>query len=163
MQYAQEQAASREETVLQFVIFNVGAQNFAVEINRVREILRHRKVTRLPKCPTFLEGVIDLRGALIPIIDLRKRFELPAEVNAQTRIIVLRCRKKKIGLVVDAVQRVLHIPLKDIKAPPDIARAHSSEFMLAVAKYDEELYIILDLDSILSASERLTLEKVKLT
>jgi purine-binding chemotaxis protein CheW len=162
MQSAAQQVATRDETVLQFVIFKVGAQNFAVEINRVREILRHRRVTRLPKCPVFLEGVIDLRGALIPIIDLRKRFEVPAEVDAQTRIIVLRSRKKKIGLVVDSVQRVLHIPLKDIKAPPEIARAHSSEFMLAVAKYDEELYIILDLDAILSAGERLTLDRVKL-
>ncbi len=157
-----EQVASADEAVLQFVIFSVGHQNFAVEINRVREILRYRRVTTLPKCPTFLEGVIDLRGSLIPIIDLRKRFELNAQVQSQTRIIVLRSRKKRIGLVVDAVQRVLHIPLRDIKAPPDIARAHSSEFMLAVAKYEDELYIILDLDSILSATEQLSLDKVKL-
>lgn len=158
----QKQAAAKEEANLQFVVFQVGVQTFAVEINRVKEILRYRKVTPLPKAPGFLEGVIDLRGVLIPIIDLRKRFDQNPVVSEQTRIIVLRIKKKKIGLVVDAVQRVLPIPLKDIKAPPAIAQAHSAEHMLAVAKHEDELFIILDLDRILSTTENMRLEEVKL-
>ena len=163
MQFSQAQPAQKEEAALQFVIFHAGVQSFAVEINRVKEILRYRKVTPLPRTPAFMEGVIDLRGILIPVIDLRKRFEVHApSYDQHTRIIVLRYHKKKIGLVVDSVNRVLSIPLKDIKAPPAIARAHGSEFMLAVAKHEDELYIVLDLDRILSSVEQMTLEKVKL-
>jgi purine-binding chemotaxis protein CheW len=162
MPLAQARPLPQDESVLQFVIFQVGPQFFAVEINRVKEILRHRKVTSLPKAPTFLEGVIDLRGTLIPIIDLRKRFEVPPTYDQQTRIIVLRMKGKRIGLVVDCVQRVVTIPIGDIKAPPVIARIHSGEHILAVAKHEDELYIILDLDRILSANERMSLESVKL-
>ena len=163
MQFSKPVSAQAEDTTLQFVIFQAGVQSFAVEINRVKEILRYRKVTPLPRTPAFIEGVIDLRGALIPVLDLRKRFEVTAPVyDQQTRIIVIRYKKKKIGLVVDAVHRVLPIPLRDIKAPPSIARAHGSEYMLAVAKHGDDLYIVLDLDRILSSAERMTLEKVKL-
>lgn len=152
-----------DDAVLQFVVFEAGEQLFAVEINRVKEILRYRKVTPLPKAPTFLEGVIDLRGAVIPVVDLRKRFDVKQVKNdAQTRIIVLRWRRKRIGLVVDAVHRVVPIEVKDIKAPPSIAQAHGSQYMLAVAKYQDQLYIILDLDRILMTVERLTLDEVKL-
>jgi purine-binding chemotaxis protein CheW len=163
MQISREGAVHRDDTTLQFVIFQAGVQSFAVEINRVKEILRYRKVTPLPRTPSFIEGVIDLRGVLIPVLDLRKRFEVASPVyNEHTRIIVLRYKNKKIGLVVDSVSRVLPIPLHDIKAPPAIARAHGSEYMLAVAKYQDDLYIVLDLDRILSSAERMTLEKVKL-
>lgn len=163
MQFSQAQPVQKDDASLQFVIFQAGVQSFAVEINRVKEILRHRKVTPLPRTPSFIEGVIDLRGSLIPVLDLRKRFEVAAPVfNDQTRIIVIRYKKKKIGLVVDSVSRVLPIPLRDIKAPPAIARAHGSEYMLAVAKHHDELYIVLDLDRILSSAEHMTLENVKL-
>ena len=163
MQFSQAQPAQKDESNLQFVIFRAGAQSFAVEINRVKEILRYRKVTPLPKAPAFMEGVIDLRGILIPVLDLRKRFEVNAPtIDQHTRIIVLRYHKKKMGLVVDAVERVLPIPIRDIKAPPSIARAQGSEYMLAVAKYEDDLYIILDLDRILSTTEQMTLSKVKL-
>lgn len=163
MQFAEARPLPQEESSLQFVIFQVGAQHFAVEINRVREILRWRKVTPIPKAPRFLEGVIDLRGTLIPIVDLRKRFDVDKIVyDERTRIIVLRIRRKRIGLVVDSVERVLTISVSDIKAPPAIARVHSAEHILAVAKYDNELYIILDLDRILSSSERMSLDAVSL-
>lgn len=162
MESLQSREPKQDDTVLQFVIFEAGDQHFAVEINRVKEILRYRKVTPLPKSPTFLEGVIDLRGAVIPVVDLRKRFDAKVKNDSQTRIIVLRWRRKRIGLVVDAVHRVLSIEIKEIKAPPAIAHAHGSQYMLAVARYENHLYIILDLDRILTTTERVTLEEVKL-
>jgi purine-binding chemotaxis protein CheW len=163
MQLVQAQPAPKDDSSLQFVIFRAGVQSFAVEINRVKEILRYRKVTPLPRSPSFLEGFIDLRGTLVPVIDLRKRFEVAApQYDNQTRIIILRSQKRKIGLVVDSVHRVLTIPFRDVKAPPAIAKAHGSDYMLAVAKHKDELYIILDLDRILSSVERMSLEKVKL-
>lgn len=162
MESLQTRDQKQDDTVLQFVIFEAGDQHFAVEINRVKEILRYRKVTPLPKAPTFLEGVIDLRGSVIPVVDLRKRFDAKVKNDSQTRIIVLRWRRKRIGLVVDAVHRVLSIEIKEIKAPPAIAHAHGSQYMLAVARYRDHLYIILDLDRILTTTERVTLDEVKL-
>lgn len=148
---------------LQFVIFQVGEQTFGVEINRVREIQRFREITPLPKAPKFLEGVIEVRGSLVPIVDLRKRFEISNFQNtSQTRIIILRAAGRRIGIVVDAVHRVLPIPLSDIKAPPAIAHAHGLDPIIAVAKHKNELYVILDLDRILSSAEKMTLAKVKL-
>jgi purine-binding chemotaxis protein CheW len=156
------QIVPQDKTRLQFVIFQVGAQIFGVEITRVREIQRYREVTPLPKAPAFLEGVIEVRGSLVPVVDLRKRFEISNFKNdSRTRIILLRAAGRRIGIVVDAVHRVLPIPLSDIKAPPAMAQAHGSDPIMAVAKHKNELYVILDLDRILTSAEKLTLSKVK--
>jgi purine-binding chemotaxis protein CheW len=155
------QIVPTDNTRLQFVIFQVGAQNLAVEIQRVREILRYREITKLPKTPAFLEGVIEVRGTLIPIVDLRKRFEISDFKNdSRTRIIILRAAGRRVGIVVDAVYRVLPIPLSDIKAPPSIAQSHGSDPIMAVAKYKNELYVILDFDRILTSAEKMKLKKI---
>jgi purine-binding chemotaxis protein CheW len=157
------QKVLQDDSCLQFVIFQVGAQNFAVEITRVKEIQRYKKPTAIPKSPQFLEGVIEVRGNLIPVVDLRKRFEIsPHETDSRTRIIIVRAAKRKVGIVVDAVHRVLPIPFKDIKAPPAIAHAHGADPMLAVAKHKNELYVVLDLDRILTSIGKINLTKVKL-
>jgi purine-binding chemotaxis protein CheW len=157
------QKVRQDDSGLQFVIFQVGAQNFAVEITRVKEIQRYQQPTAIPKSPAFLEGVIEVRGNLIPVVDLRKRFEIsPNPSDSRTRIIILRAVKRKVGIVVDAVHRVISIPLKDIKAPPAIAQAHGADPLLAVAKHKNELYVVLDLDRILSSVQRISLAKVKL-
>ncbi|HET6266831.1 MAG TPA: chemotaxis protein CheW [Acidobacteriota bacterium] len=163
MQSAQARVQKSEDLSLQFVTFEAGGQHFAAEIKRVKEILRYRKITPLPKAPAFLEGVIDLRGNLIPIVDLRKRFDVEGAPNDQTRIIILRWKRKRIGLIVDAVDRVLTVPLKDIQAPPPLAQVHGSRFMLAVARHLDQLYVILDLDRILSTAEAISLEQVQLS
>lgn len=157
------QKVPQDNSGLQFVVFQVGAQNFAVEITRVKEIQRYQQPTAIPKSPAFLEGVIEVRGNLIPVVDLRKRFEISPNPNdSRTRIIILHAVKRKVGIVVDAVHRVISIPLKDIKAPPAIAQAHGADPMLAVAKYKNELYVVLDLDRILSSVQKISLAKVKL-
>jgi purine-binding chemotaxis protein CheW len=157
------QKVRQDDNGVQFVIFQVGAQNFAVEITRVKEIQRYQQPTPIPKSPAFLEGVIEVRGNLIPVVDLRKRFEIsPNPNNSRTRIIILRAVKRKVGIVVDAVHRVISIPFKDIKAPPAIAQAHGADPMLAVAKHRNELYVVLDLDRILSSVQKISLTKIKL-
>jgi len=159
-----KKAAENDDVTLQFVIFQVDRQNYGVEINRVKEIIRYRKVTPLPKAPEFIEGVIDLRGKLIPIIDLRKRFDVPdIRETSDTRIMILRMKRKMIGLVVDGVSRVLHILVQNIQAPPPLTRARGSDYILAVAKHQNDLYIVLDLDKILTTSEKVKLEDVKLS
>ena len=162
MQFFQGGSIQKEENLLQFVIFQVDSQNFALEIKRVKEILPRRKITVLPKAPAFLEGMIELRGSLIPVIDLRKRWGVSEIRNdSATRIIVLRVRKKKVGLIVDSVQRVLSVPIEDIDVPPDMTRSRGSEYILAVAKHQGELYLILDVDRLLSTEERTSLDEVK--
>ena len=157
------QKVRQDDNGMQFVIFQVGAQNFAVEIKRVKEIQRYQQPTAIPKSPAFLEGVIEVRGNLIPVVDLRKRFEISPNPNdSRTRIIILRAVKRKVGIVVDAVHRVISIPFKDIKAPPAIAQAHGADPMIAVAKHKNELYVVLDLDRILSSVQKISLAKVKL-
>ena len=157
------QKVRQDDSCLQFVIFRVGAQNFAIEITRVKNIQRYQQPTAIPKSPAFLEGVIDVRGDLIPVVDLRKRFEIsPKPTDSKTRIIILRAVKRKVGIVVDAVQRVIPIPLKDIKAPPSIAQSQGADPMLAIAKHKNELYVVLDFDRILSSVQKISLAKVKL-
>ena len=161
---ASVETQNQNTMMLQFVVFQVGTANFAIEINRVKEILRYRAVTPLPKLPDFLEGVIDLRGTLIPIIDLRRRFEVSSpNYDSHTRIIVLRMKGRRTGLIVDAVQRVLPISIQSIQVPPELeVTKGANEYILAVAKHGESLYIIPDLDKILSDAETITLDTLKL-
>src|SRR3990172_8509984 len=148
-----------EENILQFVAFRVGMQSFAVEIHRIKEVLPYRTITSLPKAPSFLEGVIDLRGSLIPILDLRKRLGI-AEIrnDAQTRILVLRIKRQKLGLVVDSVLRVLAVPVENIDPPPPVAQEKEASYVLAVARCQDELYVVLDPESFLAAEERISVE-----
>jgi purine-binding chemotaxis protein CheW len=106
--------------------------------------------------------VIDLRGHLIPMIDLRKRFGLAAEIGAHTRIVILRVRKMRIGLIVDSAHDVITVPFENIEAPPPIARMHTGDYVLAVAKNAGELYLILNLDRILSSAEEVRLHELSI-
>ena len=138
---------------LQFVSYRIGAQQFAIEIHRLTEVLSYSPITPLPGAPLFVEGMIDLRGELIPVIDLRKRMGLKEIRNQmQTRILITRIQQQKIGLIVDLADQVYTVPVENIKAPPE-----GSEFILAVAKRDEELLVILDLERLLTEQERVRL------
>ena len=138
---------------LQFVSYRIGAQQFAIEIHRLTEVLSYSPITPLPGAPLFVEGMIDLRGELIPVIDLRKRMGLKEIRNQmQTRILITRIQQQKIGLIVDLADQVYTVPVENIKAPPE-----GSEFILAVAKQDQELLVILDLERLLSEQERVRL------
>jgi purine-binding chemotaxis protein CheW len=139
---------------LQFVTYRIGAQHFAIEIHRLTEVLSYGPITPLPGAPRFVEGMIDLRGELVPIIDLRKRMGLKDIRNQmQTRILITRIQQQKIGLIVDLADQVYTVPVENIKAPPE-----GSEFILAVAKQDQELLVILDLERLLTEQERVRLQ-----
>jgi purine-binding chemotaxis protein CheW len=138
---------------LQFVSYRIGAQQFAIEIHRLTEVLSYGPITPLPGAPPFVEGMIDLRGELVPVIDLRKRMGLKEIRNQmQTRILITRIQQQRIGLIVDLADQVYTVPVENIKAPPE-----GSEFILAVAKQDQELLVILDLERLLTEQERVRL------
>lgn len=144
---------SRE--VLQLVTFRLGNEEFSLDILRVQEIIRHMDLTRVPRTPDFVEGVINLRGRVIPVLDLRKRFGLPAEERTnETRIIVVDVDNRTVGLKVDAVSEVLRLPSDTVEPPPSIVAGAESEYIKGVGKLDNRLIILLDVSKILSRSER---------
>ncbi|GAB6059969.1 chemotaxis protein CheW [Desulfonatronum parangueonense] len=145
----------KDSALLQLVTFNIGDEEFGVEILKVQEIIRMMGITRVPKAPDFVEGVINLRGKVIPIIDLRKRFGMAAqEHNKHTRIIVIEINKVIVGFVVDSVSEVLRIPASTVEPPPPIISGIESEYISGVGKLADRLLILLDLDRLLSKGEQ---------
>ena len=134
----------KEEKTVQLVVFQTADQNFALPINRVTEILAYRKTTPLPQAAPFLEGMIEVRGKVIPVFDLRKKLRMIEVTNdSHTRIMVLRIKNRTVGLIVDSVQRVVALPEESLQPPPETGIPYA-ESVLAVAVQDNELYIILD-------------------
>jgi len=141
--------------VLQLVTFRLGNEEFSLDILKVQEIIRHMDLTRVPKTPEFVDGVINLRGRVIPVLDLRKRFGLPKDENTnETRIIVVDVDNRTVGLKVDAVSEVLRLPADTVEPPPAIVTGVESEYIKGVGKLDGRLLILLDVAKILTCTER---------
>src|SRR5512147_1018792 len=142
-------AASGSEE-LQLVSFNIGSEEFGVDILKVQEINRMVEITRVPQAPHYVEGVINLRGKVIPIVDLRKRFNLQMkEYDKNTRIVVVDIGGTIMGMIVDAVSEVLRLPASTIEAPPEIVTGVNSEYIKGVAKLSDRLLIFLDLSKVI--------------
>lgn len=148
--------------ILQLVGFLIGNEEFAVDILKVQEINRITQITKVPNSPEFVEGVINLRGKVIPILDLRIRMGMgKKEHDSRTRIIVVEIDQKTIGFIVDEVTEVLRIPRDVIEAPPELVSAQKSEFITGVGKLEDRLLILLDMDKIITADESKALADVK--
>lgn len=146
---------------LQFVVFRVGKELFGVNIASVQEIVRVPEVTQVPDAPDFLEGVINLRGRILPVVDLRKRLGLAAAEKSKTsRVLVTEKEGKVVGLLVDAASEVLRITADEIEDPPEMIAAIGVEYITAVAKIEERLVILLDLQKVLSIEDMKKMEAV---
>ncbi|MGD9692206.1 MAG: chemotaxis protein CheW [Phycisphaerales bacterium] len=131
---------------LQLVTFEVGGEEYAVEILSVQEINRMMSLTRVPQSPPEVEGVINLRGKIIPVVDLRKRFGLSqAEHGTESRIVVVEVRGKVIGFIVDRVHEVLRIESTIVEPAPEMVCSIDSDFVQGVGKLEDRLLILLDL------------------
>jgi len=129
----------------------VGSEEFGLDILRVQEIIRHQQLTRVPNSPDFVDGVINLRGQVIPVIALRKRFGLDESGHDnQARIVVLEVQSMVLGFIVDSVPEVLRIPASAVVAPPRFGKVER-EYVSGVAKLDDRLLILLDVDRILGS------------
>ena len=143
----------------QLVVFQLGAELYGVEIARVHEIIRLQTVTRVPRAPSFVEGVINLRGKVIPVVDLRRRFGLPtAEHTRATRIVVVEIGDQVVGIIVDSVSEVLRINSSTVEPPSPVVAGIDSEYLHGIAKLPERLVILLDVDRVLARDERRALE-----
>lgn len=147
--------------ILQLVSFKIGNEEFGVDILNVQEINKMTQITRVPNAPDFVEGVINLRGRIIPVIDLRTRLKLDKkEHDKDTRIIVVEISNKTVGFIVDAVKEVLRVPVGITEAPPEIVTGIDSEFIKSVGKLDDRLLILIDLNKIITNVEKQELESV---
>jgi purine-binding chemotaxis protein CheW len=141
--------------VLQLVSFKIGDEEFGVDILKVQEINRMDQITRVPNAPDYVSGVMNLRGKVIPIVDLRQKFRLAKkDQDKDTRIIVVELKARVIGFVVDAVNEVLRIPRNVTEPPPPMVAGIGSEYITAVGKLEDRLLILIDLERILVASEQ---------
>lgn len=135
------------ETIHHLVTFNLGKEEYGVEIECVQEIIRATDITPVPGAPAHVRGVINLRGKIIPVIDLRKRFVLPevAAADAQ-RIVVVELGDKRLGMLVDSVSQVIKVPAGVVETLPEEATTLDDNFIKGVGKLDSRLIIILDLN-----------------
>ena len=148
-----DQLHTGAEHLLQIVSFKIGNEEFGLDILRVQEIIRLQELTRVPNSPDFVDGVINLRGKVIPVIALRKRFGLPEQDHdKQTRIVVLEVQNMVLGFIVDSVSEVLRIPASTIAPPPRLGKIER-EFVSGVGKLENRLLILLDVDRIMGVPE----------
>jgi purine-binding chemotaxis protein CheW len=146
---------------LQVVTFALGSEEYGVDIAQVQEINRMVTITKVPRAPQFMEGVINLRGRLIPVIDLRTRFGMSrSERTKDTRIVVTEIGTKRVGMVVDSVSEVLRIPVEQIEDAPDLIAGVDTEYIRGVGKMGERLIIMLDLGRVISAGEKTEFQKL---
>lgn len=139
---------------LQFVVFSIGKELYGVGIDAVQEIVRVPEITEMPDAPAFLEGVINLRGRIVPVIDLRKRFRLQGkEKTKSTRVLIADNSGSLVGLLVDTVSEVIKIQPDAIEEPPQMVSDVGVEYITGVAKVNSRLIIILDLRNVLSIED----------
>ncbi len=153
-----EQNKKNEE--IQVIIFSINEVKYGISIDKIIEVIKMEPITPLPKTPEFIKGVINLRGKVIPVIDLRERFGLPStEYTSDTRIIItLIEEKKEIGLIVDAVYEVLTIDSSIIEPPLPMVGSLKSEYINGIAKLESNLVLIIDIEKILTSEEKVLLK-----
>ena len=141
--------------------FRVGAETFGVPITCVHEIVRVPEITSVPDSPEFVEGVINLRGKIVSVVDLRKRFgETKIDVHKKNRVIVVESEGKLVGLIVDSASEVLRIPNSDVEPPPSGIVGNESSYVTGVGKYQNRLIILVDLQRVLQRGELRKLAEV---
>ena len=145
------QVQKKDAELLQLVTFSIGEEEFGVDILKVQEIIRTMEITKVPRAQDFIEGVINLHGKVIPIVDLRRRFGFSSKAHDKnTRIIVIEINNMIVGFVVDSVSEVLRIPAATVEPPPPVVAGVESEYISGVGKLQDRLLILLDLDKLLS-------------
>lgn len=145
----------------QLVIFELANEHYGLDIATVESIIKMQEITSVPHAPNFVEGVTNLRGQVLPVIDLRKRFGLAQQEDTkETRIVVVEINGSTVGMVVDAVTEVLRVPTEAIEPPSPLVTTIDSAFMTGIAKMDERLVILLDLSKALTLQEKTDLQSM---
>jgi purine-binding chemotaxis protein CheW len=145
-----DNAAGKE----QFLSFQLGAEEYGIDILRVQEIRAYEKATRMPNTPAYIKGVINLRGVIVPVIDLRMKFGLEsAEYNEMTVVVVLNLAHRTVGIVVDSVSDVLALAAGDIRPAPEFTARVDNAFVRGLATIDQRMLIIADIERLMTGAE----------
>jgi len=148
---------------IQLVSFRVGSQEFAFDILQVERILRHIAPAPLPRAPEFLEGVVPYEGGAVPVVDLRKRFELDAPIREETRLMVVDLGEQRVGVLVDEVREVLRVDSTTITAPGPVVKGLAAAYIAGIVTRPERTIIILNARKLLSSTERMALSGLERT
>lgn len=136
------------------IVFQLKDEEYGVEVDQVRSIERMQHITRVPRTPDYVKGVINLRGVVTPIIELRKRFGIEViETTDSTRIIIVAVGNMEVGLIVDAANNVVDIPNNVVEPPPEVVGGIEADYLRGVAKMDKRLLILLNLDKVLNSKK----------
>ncbi len=141
-----------------FTIFTIGNETFGIGIERVVEILKVPKIFTIPGLPEFLSGVMNVRGHVVPVMDLRHRFGLTPSGNKE-RIIIVRYGKEKISFLVDDIKEILSLSPEAIRTPPSIFKGFKTEYLTGMGKHGERIIILLNVDNLLSSEEKIRLSE----
>lgn len=144
--------------IIQLVTFNMGTEEYAVDILKVQEINRMSEIAKVPNAPSYVEGVINLRGRVIPVVSLGKRFKFAErDRDEQSRIMIMDIQGITIGVIVDSVSEVLRIPANTVDPAPNIATEMGNEFIKGIAKMEDRLIILIDMDLLIEHSESVSM------
>lgn len=151
------------EEILQVVVFKLGIDEYCVPVSQAREIQTYSSPTRIPNTPDFVEGIINLRGQIIPILDLKKRFNSgTTEINLTTRVIIIDMNNELLGILVDSVSEVLKIPQNRFELPPSAVKTSiNNNYISGIGKLNDRLLILLDLAKVLNEEEMQELSNSK--
>jgi len=155
------QAAVTAEEIRQFAVFSLGREYYAVDIGVIKEIIRPMKITPVPGAPRFIEGVINMRGDVIPVMEMRKKFEVEGEREADPRLIIVKVEDQWVGLIVDSVTEVIRVPVSDIKPAPKVMGGEGARYLEGVCQHGDNLVLLLKVDEILTGEEKVKLKTIK--
>lgn len=146
---------------IKVIVFQLMDMEYAINVDAVQSIEKVLSITRIPKTPAYVKGVINLRGLVTPIVDLRERFGLPSsEIDDSTRIIIVTLEDYEVGLIVDAANDVMDIPVHAIEPQPEVVGSIESDFISGVAKVGKHLLVMLNLDNVLEPVKRVTTDEL---
>ena len=147
-------AANVDDQVLQWVTYRLGDETYGINVMQVQEVLRYTEIAPVPGAPSYVLGIINLRGNVVTVIDTRKRFGLDcSDTTDQTRIVIIESDSQVIGILVDAVAEVVYLRQSEIEATPNVGNEENAKFIQGVCHKNDELLILVDLEKFMTDEE----------
>ncbi|VVN45759.1 Chemotaxis protein CheW [Pseudomonas fluorescens] len=154
-------AKGSEDPILQWVTFKLDNETYGINVMRVQEVLRYTEIAPVPGAPSYVLGIINLRGNVVTVIDTRQRFGLMnAQISDNTRIVIIEADKQVVGIMVDSVAEVVYLRQSEIETAPNVGSDESAKFIQGVCNKNNELLILVELDKMMSEEEWSDLENI---